>query len=154
QNQVDSSESARNFSPFHSLPGQIQDFDPNQLSENDWRNLGFSSKQVAAIFNYKNSLGGRFTSKQQIKDCFVISEEKFEQLEPYILLPAFADENSASPNNSTHPRKSKERIHYREFDPNDYTKQEWMKIGFSDKQAEAILKYKKSLGGRFTSLEQ
>lgn len=154
QNQVDASESARDFSPFHSLPGQIQDFDPNQLYESDWQNLGFSPKQVAAIFKYKNSLGGRFTSKQQIKECFVISDKKFRQLEPHILLPEFTDENSTSPDNSTHLRKSKERIHYRKFDPNDYTKQEWMKIGFSGKQAEAILKYKRSLGGKFTSLEQ
>src|SRR5690554_6842675 len=68
QNQVDASESARDFSPFHFLSVHIQDFDPNQLSESDWQNLGFSPKQVATIFKYKNLLGGRFTSKQQIKE--------------------------------------------------------------------------------------
>lgn len=153
QNQIDSSETVKGFSPFNSLPKEIKDFNPNQLSETDWQNLGFSPKQVAVILKYKKSLGGQFSSKKELKECFVISEEKFRELEPYILLPEFSDTNSTRDDDFVSYSK-KEKINYKKFNPNDYSKEEWMAIGFSEKQATTILKYKRSLGGQFTSLDQ
>jgi len=130
-------------------PKDLKEFDPNDLSENEWMDLGFSARQTATIFKYKKSLGGKFTSKREIKNCFVISEEKFAQLEPYILLP----ESSAGNQVKTKAVLSPE-IHYQKFSPNDYAQKDWEKIGFSEKQAVTILKYKKSLGGKFRSLEE
>lgn len=127
----------------------LQNFDPNELSEEGWRQLGFSQKQVSTIMKYKYSLGGRFSNKEEIKKCFVISEKKFNQIEPYIQFSSIqtfqGNKNVKSP---------KKRIHYRKFNPNEYSAKDWESIGFSIKQAENILKYKNMLGGKFTSLDQ
>lgn len=39
----------------------------------------------------------------------------------------------------------KEKINYKSFNPNNYLKSDWQKIGFSEKQAGAIIRYKKSI---------
>ena len=40
------------------------------------------------------------------------------------------------------------------FNPNELSIEEWQKIGFSEKQAQTILKYKDLVGGAFLSKEQ
>jgi len=80
-----------NFSDVHfinnSASFHLSEFDPNELDEKQWRNLGFTEKQTAIILRYKKIVGGKFLSKEQFKKCFAVSEEKFSELEPYILLP-------------------------------------------------------------------
>lgn len=130
-------------------------FDPNELSADQWMQLGFSEKQVATILKYKFSLGGYFRSKEEIKNCFVITEQKFLQLEPLIEireLDSFKKHTSAV--NVSKQKPSRKAILYQEFDPNEYQLADWKEIGFSEKQAISILKYKSSLGGRFTTVEQ
>jgi DNA uptake protein ComE-like DNA-binding protein len=148
-----------------SQPKNLQNFNPNALSAEEWQSLGFSEKQVNTILKYKYSLGGNFTSNQQIKDCFVISESKFSELEPYIQLSkvnsqtnsqsrsTFSNSYSSS-NSENYPKKEKIKIQYSKFNPNEYSVEDWQRIGFSEKQANSILKYKKSLGGKFSNLEQ
>lgn len=133
----------------HPTSGKIEKFNPNSLNEEGWMNLGFSTKQVKTILKYKNSLGGSFTSLDQIKSCFVISEEKFNEIKPFIVL-GFDDKIQKETSHTQHRASDK----LKKFNPNTYSKEEWIGIGFSDKQAATILKYKKSLGGKFSSLEQ
>ncbi|MEC5393999.1 helix-hairpin-helix domain-containing protein [Bergeyella sp. RCAD1439] len=133
-----------------SAPDFISEFDPNDLSESQWRQLGFSEKQVATILKYKKSLGGSFSSKAQLKQCYALSAEKYKMLEPYILLPEFHSSNAPS---EKFFRSSGLKLNA-PFDPNRLSKAEWITMGFSEKQAETILKYKKSLGGRFENEEQ
>jgi len=128
---------------------EIEKFNPNELNSQQWQELGFSPKQVKTIFKYKKSLGGRFDSKEQIKKCYVISAEKFAELEPYIV---FSENKFKEP--EKYGGRQKPRIDYREFNPNDYLQKDWENIGFSAKQAQTILKYKRSLGGKFSSLEE
>ena len=45
--------------------------------------LGLSEKQANSIKSYE-AKGGKFRSKADVKKMFVISAEKFEELEPYI----------------------------------------------------------------------
>ncbi len=143
------------FSFYRPVPVVLKNFNPNSLDEDDWQKLGFSPKQVAVIFKYKKSLGGQFSSKQELKECFVISDKKFREMKPHILLPEFSDKNSKRDDGFfSYPKKEKEKINYKKFNPNDYSKEDWMAIGFSDKQAATILKYRKSLGGKFTSMAQ
>lgn len=126
-------------------------FDPNTLSHEQWQKLGFSEKQVSTILKYKDIVGGKFVSKEQLKKCYAISEEKFAILSPFILL----SENTG--NNPARAFKSFEKRSISvtgKFNPDLYSEQDWMKMGFSEKQAEAILKYKKYLGGSFVSKEK
>jgi DNA uptake protein ComE-like DNA-binding protein len=61
-------------------------FDPNTISAEDLQRLGFSPKQAQAILNYRNS-GGRFRRKADFAKSFVVSEDLFAELEPYIEIP-------------------------------------------------------------------
>lgn len=61
-------------------------FDPNVLDTNGWQALGLSPRQAITAVNYA-SRSGRFRIKSDLKKLFVISDEFYERLEPYILLP-------------------------------------------------------------------
>lgn len=155
RNQIDAQEGTSNYKSSKDKSVQIQKFNPNILDKEGWMELGFSPKQAAVILKYKNSLGGNFSSKSEISKCFVISDEKFEEIAPYILLPENSGNNSSGFNSNYYSQnKSKPKIHYQKFNPNEYSQNDWMAIGFSEKQALTILKYKRSLGGKFSSLEQ
>ena len=46
--------------------------------------------------------------------------------------------------------KSIERVNIQgKFNPNDLSLEDWIKLGFTEKQATTILNYKRSLGGKF-----
>ena len=126
----------------------IKPFNPNELSLEDWMNLGFSERQAEIILKYKGIVGGEFTSKEQLKKCYVIDEEKYKELAPFVLLP---EQSKSSFIDYSSP---KTKIVYKNFNPNDLPQQGWEKLGFSPKQAEIIMKYKQIVGGKFTSKEQ
>ncbi len=62
------------------------EFNPNNMTEDDWRKLGLSDRQIRGIMNYQ-SKGGRFYSKKDFSKLYTISEEEYEILEPYIVIP-------------------------------------------------------------------
>ena len=148
---------------------QLKEFNPNELNEQQWMNLGFSERQVATILKYKSVVGGNFSSKEQIRKCYAISEEKYNELEPYLLLPDHAGKSKSYQNYSSNyknnysPRKSsygyssshnKGLIIQGKFNPDEYSVNDFINLGFTDKQATSILKYKSYLGGSFISKEK
>ncbi|WP_082811133.1 helix-hairpin-helix domain-containing protein [Chryseobacterium timonianum] len=128
----------------------LTDFDPNILSPAQWQMLGFSEKQVSTILKYKDIVGGSFTSKEQLKKCYAISDEKFEDLKPFIMLPEVSEKNTAK---NVSFDKKEIRISGK-FNPDVKTARDWTQMGFSEKQSEAIIKYKNYLGGSFISKEK
>ncbi|SDI18724.1 helix-hairpin-helix domain-containing protein [Chryseobacterium jejuense] len=139
------------FIDGNSITANITDFDPNILTPERWQELGFSEKQASTILKYKDIVGGTFTSKEQLKKCYAISDEKFEELKPFILLPeASVKDNSNRFNNF----ERKEIIVSEKFNPDLKKAHDWSKMGFSERQAEAIIKYKNYLGGSFISKEK
>jgi DNA uptake protein ComE-like DNA-binding protein len=144
------------------------EFNPNDLSAAQWQQLGFSEKQVATILKYKSILGGNFQSKAELQKCYVISEEKFSELEPYILLPDKVSENQKSARCVSHYNSNRRHFTYSgnsfsnkktlkipgKFNPDHYSAEDFMALGFSEKQANSILKYKNYLGGSFQSKEK
>lgn len=130
------------------LKDSIKPFNPNDLSLEDWMSLGFSERQSETILKYKRIVGGEFTSKEQIKKCYVIDEVKYNELAPFVLLP---EQSKSSFIDYSLP---KTKIVYKNFNPNDLPQQGWEKLGFSPKQAEIIMKYKQIIGGKFTSKDQ
>lgn len=147
--QLANAKTSTNYSAY-----SLGKFDPNELSAEEWQNLGFSEKQVNTILKYKYSLGGYFSNKEQIKNSFVISEKKFAEIEPYIVFGDLKQFQNSKNSYVSFSKETKPKIRYEKFNPNDYTQADWQRIGFSEKQATTILKYKKSKGGKFTSLEQ
>lgn len=61
-------------------------FNPNAISEKEWVELGFSDKQAVSIEKYKNS-GAVFKVKSDLKKLYVVDEQKYDELKPYIDLP-------------------------------------------------------------------
>ena len=142
----------------------LNEFDPNALTDNEWKNLGFSERQVATILKYKNVVGGKFTSKEQLKKCYSISEEKFAELEPYILLPEKSSSTSyrgfksyPSQNGANYQYKTFEKKTLKipgKFNPDHFSTYHFVKMGFTENQANSIIKYRNYLGGSFISKEK
>ena len=126
----------------------LSEFNPNDLSAEEWQKLGFSERQVKIILKYKDIVGGRFISKEQLAKCYAISSEKFAELEPFILLPKVKNEFQKN------TFRKRELNISGKFNPDFYTEKDWVKLGYSEKQAVAIIKYKNYLGGSFRSKEK
>lgn len=58
-------------------------FDPNKIGVAEWQQLGLSEKQATVIENYK-AKGGQFRKAEDIRKIFVLSDEKKEELLPYV----------------------------------------------------------------------
>lgn len=65
-------------------------FNPNGLDEADWIRLGLSPAQAKSVKNFE-SKGGNFRTKEDVKKLYVISPEKYNELEPYIVIPGRSD---------------------------------------------------------------
>ena len=61
-------------------------FNPNTVSVEDLRRLGFSEKQAQAIDNYRQK-GGRFRRKEDFAKSYVVADSVYARLEPYISIP-------------------------------------------------------------------
>lgn len=61
-------------------------FDPNTVSVEDLCRLGFSRKQAESIDAYRQK-GGVFRRKQDFSKSYVVSDETYRRLEPYIDIP-------------------------------------------------------------------
>ena len=62
-------------------------FDPNQLSASDWEAMGIPAYVARSILNYREA-GGSFRYREDLHRIYLMEEEWFRQLEPYIQLPA------------------------------------------------------------------
>lgn len=134
-----------------SVPIHISEFDPNDLTEKQWQQLGFSDKQISTILNYKKIVGGKFISKEQFKKCYAVSEEKFTDLNTFILLP---ETNKDAKSGQFENFESRKITIPGKFNPDHFSVNDWISTGFSEKQANAIIKYKEYLGGSFISKEK
>lgn len=61
-------------------------FNPNEIGVDQWKQLGFSEKQAASIEKYKNA-GATFKIKSDMQKLFMVDEQKYLELEPFIDLP-------------------------------------------------------------------
>ncbi|MBR4467991.1 MAG: helix-hairpin-helix domain-containing protein [Bacteroidales bacterium] len=89
QQQQQQAEKPQEVAELHPFP-----FNPNTLTEEEWLQMGLTDRQVRNIMNYK-AKGGKFYSKNDLGKLYTISEEEFEQLEPFIVLPEVSREKRA-----------------------------------------------------------
>ena len=94
-------------------------FDPNTLDSTGWVALGFSPKQSAAILKYR-SAGAVFRKPEDVKKLFVVDDEKYEELKPFIQIAELLEKSSS---NQTHEKT-------------DYTKPKWEKPEYVPKNIE------------------
>lgn len=105
-------------------------FDPNQIGIEEWKKLGLSDKQAQSIENFK-SKGGTFRKPEDIRKIFVLSDEKKEELIPWIKL------------SDTKPNYTKNAI---DLNTADSVALEKLR-GIGTKLAGRIVKYRGWLGG-------
>ncbi len=111
-------------------------FNPNTFTERDWIKAGLNSGQVAAIFKFKNALGGQFPNESLFLKNYVLTDGQKLQLAKHIVIPSNTNGNYKASEN-----KNKVEIHHK-FNPNGYKLDDWVAIGFSEKQAQGILNCK------------
>lgn len=101
------SASERKYS-FNKVKSEIEDkefkaeyfeFDPNIISEIEWRRLGLSAKQAKVIINYR-SKGGKFFKKEDLKKIYSLRDIQYQKLEPYIKI---SSANFKYPERTTYP---------------------------------------------------
>ncbi|WP_078764419.1 helix-hairpin-helix domain-containing protein [Elizabethkingia miricola] len=115
-------------------------FDPNTLTTQEWKDLGFSERQVQGILNYKEKiLKGSFKTLTDFQKCYMISAEKFEELKPWIRI--------------TQPVTTSFSSQITELDLNTISFRQLRDFGFEDKAAASLLGFRKKLGG-FAQKEQ
>jgi competence protein ComEA len=61
-------------------------FNPNNLPEEKWAQIGLTNKQIRTIKNFEEK-GGKFYKKEDLRKIYGISEADFRALEPYIEIP-------------------------------------------------------------------
>ena len=91
QQQQQQAEKPQEVAELHPFP-----FNPNTITEEEWKQIGLTDRQVRSIMNYK-AKGGRFYSKSDVEKLYAISEEEYAQLEPFIVLPEVARGNTSKP---------------------------------------------------------
>ncbi len=78
-------ETPENESP-DALPVRLFAFNPNQISSEQWQQLGLPRWLAERILKYR-AKGGTFRKKEDLLRIYDFSEETYQRLEPYIQLP-------------------------------------------------------------------
>jgi len=128
---------ARQLTPFF--------FDPNQLPDEEWLQLGLSEEQVAVIINFRNK-GGRFYEKTDLKKIYSISPQDYSALEPFIEIK----KSGYTENKAVY--ESKIPFEPFVFDPNNLPNVDYQKLGLNEGQIGNIKSYM-AAGGKFLSKE-
>ncbi|KAA3644454.1 MAG: hypothetical protein DWP98_12170 [Bacteroidetes bacterium] len=131
----------------------LTEFDPNEFSVSEFQKLGLSKKQASIIENYRNK-GGVFKSKSDFKKMYSISDELYQKLEPYILLPdtfIYANTKRWEKKDYSKNRKTWKpaEVYLNTSDSATFTKLR----GIGPTYASRIIKYRTRLGG-FRSINQ
>lgn len=128
-------------------PKQLFVFDPNGLPEKDWVRLGLSPAQAKVIKKYEAKVG-KFESKEDVKKLFVISAERYAELEPYIALPETSPKKAGD---DQHFTKAKQK---RIVELNTADSVELIAVdGIGPAYAHRIIAYRERLGG-FRTVDQ
>lgn len=72
--------------PPESIPFDPIPFNPNTIGDEEWKALGFTGRQVGVIRNYLNK-GGVFRRNEDLAKMYVVSDEQYRRLEPFIRIP-------------------------------------------------------------------
>lgn len=117
------------------------DFDPNTIGVEEWVKLGFSERQALSIEKYKAS-GGRFYKPEDLKRVYVIGEENYDRLAPYIKIAR----KEYVKNESMQRAKSDWTIDINTADSAQFEKLR----GIGPSYARRMVSYRNALGGYYS----
>lgn len=120
-------------------------FDPNTLDSIGWVELGFSPKQAMSIIKYR-SAGAVFRKPEDVKKLYVIDDERYKELEPFIQITQAPKEPSGKFEPS--PRWEKPEYEPVMIELNAADSTELIKLkGIGASYSKRIIKYREMLGG-------
>ncbi|MFD2516189.1 ComEA family DNA-binding protein [Pontibacter locisalis] len=148
---------------LYTLSDNLQPFNPNQLTVEQWQALGLPKFMGQRILNYRNKVGD-FTYKAELGKIYGLPDSVYQVLYPYILLPderpsrygrkqgvAGTTVPTPRPEWATRPR---EKFVLAPFNINAADTTQLKQIrGIGSKLSARIIKYRNSLGG-FTDISQ
>jgi hypothetical protein len=77
------SDTAKHFTRKTYTNAPYFQFDPNKIGINEWMRLGFTEKQAITIEKYK-AHGGKFYKPTDLKRLYVMTDEHYAKLEPFV----------------------------------------------------------------------
>lgn len=125
-------------------------FDPNNLKDELWSQLGFTAKQIRVIKNYE-AKGGKFYRKEDVRKIYVISTSDYNRIEPYIQID-IANFKSPTSSKETSLKDSIKKKVILNLNSTDTTHLKLLS-GIGSVYANRIVNYRDALGG-FYSLDQ
>lgn len=131
-------------------PDSLFEFDPNTVEYAELRRLGLTSRQAVSLLKYR-SAGKVFRIPEDVATCYGMTDSLYFVLEPYIRIGReYALKPTARPSaTSYHSRREPRRIVPREPFRVDTVSAEYVaSLGFSRRQAEAIIRYRDLIGIR------
>ncbi len=119
-------------------------FNPNTADSTDFINLGLNTRIASNIVKYRNA-GGKFRTVEQFSEIYGLSEDKFAELKPYILI---INEVKDSTEQVFEPKYSQKKDTIIELNTADTT---LLKLipGIGSSYAKAIVRYRNQLGGYY-----
>lgn len=124
------------------IMGVLSPFDPNEVPDSYLYTI-LPGNVAHNLIRYREC-GGRFYSKEDVRKIYGMTDEVFERLSPYLVIPSkpWINLNKKSP--------KKDSLFC--FDPNTLPVSGWVKLGLSEKQASVIEHYREK-GGKFKSVD-
>ena len=115
-------------------------FNPNNLPRETWKKLGLSDQQIDVIKNYEEK-GGTFKSKEDVARIYSISEDEYNRLKPYIVIPKPFETEIEGTLLTPIP-----------FDPNTTSREDLIAMGLSERVIDNIINYRDK-GGHFDNAD-
>ena len=130
-------------------------FDPNTVTYDELLLLGFDKRTAVGIVKYRTA-GKVFGIAEELALCYGVSDSMFSRVRPYIKIgEKYATKPKLEPRDTLRNSRSK-RFSPRPFEKfgNDTVGVDYLRlIGFSTRQAEALIEYHKRGGGIFSMNE-
>lgn len=121
-------------------------FNPNELDEKGWIKLGFTPRQASGIIKFREK-GGKFRKKEDVKKLYVIDEEIYALLEPFIEIEEATEALSYFAKDNTNSKPRGEYTPYR-AEINGADSAELVKVrGIGPAFAKRIMRHRDKLGG-------
>ncbi len=145
-----------------SLTLNLFPFNPNNLSSEEFIEMGIPERIAGNIVNYRNA-GGTFRSREDLKRIYSINNELYTQLESYIDLPTRKELSRIRMEERQSRSLRQDTITRRPFQPawadvmldiNKADTLEWQKIrGIGEVFSRRITSYRELLGGFYSTAQ-
>lgn len=132
-------------------------FDPNRISDNDWKKLGLRDRMIKTIMNFR-AKGGKFRQATDLKKIYGLRDEEYQRLLPYVRLESsdntVRNRDSALLSKERYTSKHVDLVKPHSIEINEADSTELITLpGIGYKLASRIINFRDKLGG-FYSVQQ